>query len=67
MKSCLFWVKEEIWDEENKIIPVFDVMRELPIRFLIYNEDKQIFEYRTASHYKPIANDWQTCCAEGAE
>ena len=64
MRTCLFWVIE---DSTNKIIPVFDVMREIPIRFLVYNEKNSIFEYKMSVKYKPIANDWLKCCQEGGE
>lgn len=55
MKSCLFWVEKKNCDFRI-IIPVFDVMQEKPIRFLIY--DNNSFYYEIADKFEPILNKW---------
>jgi hypothetical protein len=51
MKSCLFWVKKKTCDVDI-VIPVFDVMQEKPVRFLIYDNDG--FCYKPANDFIPI-------------
>jgi uncharacterized protein YbdZ (MbtH family) len=62
MKTCLFWVKEK-WSE--KIIPVFDVVENNGVWFLIYDNDK--FKYTITENYSPVANEWREACFNGAE
>jgi hypothetical protein len=65
MKSCLFWVKKK--KAIDIIIPVFDVMQENPIRFLIYDQIEGGFSYERASKFLPLAETWEDASSVGVE